>query len=203
MLFRSVNPCRSSSEIVARPPGRCAGMESLLDCLLDFADAKRASGPPFGSTSNAPAGRPSGPHPFHTCGHSPGKSLRAFPHRPLPKANQQQHLLENSTSGTAALRWPLLLHHLTGLRRSIQDAISFCRCYFIWYNHEHRHSGISMLTPASVHEGRAEAILAARQVVLDQAYEAHPERFTGGRPKSQALLVQPGSTSPRKKKKRN
>jgi transposase InsO family protein len=70
---------------------------------------------------------------------------------------------------------------------SIQDAISFCRCYFSWYNHEHRHSGISMLTPASVHEGRAEAILAARQVVLDQAYEAHPERFTGGRPKSQAL----------------
>jgi putative transposase len=70
---------------------------------------------------------------------------------------------------------------------SIQDAISFCRCYFKWYNHEHRHSGISMLTPASVHEGRAEAILAARQVVLDQAYEAHPERFTGGRPKSQAL----------------
>ena len=70
---------------------------------------------------------------------------------------------------------------------SIQDAISFCRCYFKWYNHEHRHSGISMLTPASVHEGRAEAILAARQVVLDLAYEAHPERFTCGRPKSQAL----------------
>ena len=70
---------------------------------------------------------------------------------------------------------------------SIQDAISFCRCYFNWYNHEHRHSGISMLTPASVHEGRAEAVLAGRQVVLDQAYEAHPERFTGGRPKSQAL----------------
>ena len=70
---------------------------------------------------------------------------------------------------------------------SIQDAISFCRCYFNWYNNKHRHSGISMLTPASVHEGRAGAILAARQVVLDQAYEAHPERFTGGRPKSQAL----------------
>jgi putative transposase len=70
---------------------------------------------------------------------------------------------------------------------SIQDAISFCRCYFNWYNNKHRHSGISMLTPASVHEGRAEAILAARQVVLDQAYEAHPERFTGGRPKPQAL----------------
>jgi len=70
---------------------------------------------------------------------------------------------------------------------SIHDAISFCRCYFKWYNHEHRHSGISMLTPASVHEGRAEAILAARQVVLDQAYDAHPERFTGGRPKTQAL----------------
>jgi len=65
-----------------------------------------------------PCGAPSGSTPFPPLRASPGKSLRAFPHRPLPKANQQQHLLGNSTSGTAALRWPLLLHHLTGLRPS-------------------------------------------------------------------------------------
>ena len=70
---------------------------------------------------------------------------------------------------------------------SIQDAIAFCRIYFNWYNHEHRHSGIGMMTPASVHEGRAEAVYAERQAVLDQAYAAHPERFPNGRPKPPAL----------------
>jgi putative transposase len=70
---------------------------------------------------------------------------------------------------------------------SIEDARSFCRRYFHWYNHKHRHSGIGMMTPASVHEGRAEAIYEARQVVLDLAFQSHPERFTKGRPKPLAL----------------
>jgi putative transposase len=70
---------------------------------------------------------------------------------------------------------------------SIEDARSFCRRYFHWYNHKHRHSGIGMMTPASVHEGRAEAIYEARQVVLDLAFQSHPERFTKGRPKPPAL----------------
>lgn len=70
---------------------------------------------------------------------------------------------------------------------SIEDARSFCRRYFHWYNHQHRHSGIGMMTPASVHEGRAEAIYEARQAVLDQAFQAHPERFPKGRPKPPTL----------------
>ena len=70
---------------------------------------------------------------------------------------------------------------------SIEDARSFCRRYFHWYNHNHRHSGIGMMTPASVHEGRAEAIYEARQQVLDRAFQAHPERFPKGRPKPPAL----------------
>lgn len=70
---------------------------------------------------------------------------------------------------------------------SIEDARSFCRRYFHWYNHLHRHSGIGMMTPASVHEGRAEEIRAGRQVVLDQAFQSHPERFSKGRPKPPAL----------------
>ena len=70
---------------------------------------------------------------------------------------------------------------------SIEDARSFCRRYFHWYNHKHRHSCIGMMTPASVHEGRAEAIYEARQIVLDLAFQSHPERFTKGRPKPLAL----------------
>ena len=39
-----------------------------------------------------------------------------------------------------------------------------------------------MLTPAQVHYGRAEEVLAQRQRVLDAAYAAHPERFVNGPP---------------------
>jgi len=61
---------------------------------------------------------------------------------------------------------------------SIEDARAFCREFFSWYNTEHRHSGIGLLTPADVHHGRAAEVTAARAVTLARAYEAHPERFT-------------------------
>ncbi len=45
------------------------------------------------------------------------------------------------------------------------------------HNHEHRHSGIGLMTPASVHYGRANAVHAERASVLEAAYAANPERF--------------------------
>jgi putative transposase len=72
-----------------------------------------------------------------------------------------------------------LKHHPTFPDRfgSIQDARAFCQGFFGWYNFEHYHSGIGLLTPADVHFGRAEQVIAARQAVLGDAYGAHPERF--------------------------
>ena len=60
---------------------------------------------------------------------------------------------------------------------SIQDARVFCQGFFAWYNHEHRHGGIALLTPADVHHGRAAQVITARAAVLEGAYAAHPERF--------------------------
>ncbi len=60
---------------------------------------------------------------------------------------------------------------------SIEDARAFCQTFFAWYNQEHRHTGISLLTPEMVHYGRADTIIQSRQNVLTAAYEAHPERF--------------------------
>lgn len=60
---------------------------------------------------------------------------------------------------------------------SLEDARSFCSEFFTWYNGEHRHSGIGLLTPAVVHAGLAAEATAARAVTLTRAYEAHPERF--------------------------
>lgn len=65
---------------------------------------------------------------------------------------------------------------------SIEHARGFARSFFDWYNHQHRHSGLGLHTPAQVHHGRAEAVRAERQSVLSAAYRAHPERFVHGRP---------------------
>jgi putative transposase len=69
----------------------------------------------------------------------------------------------------------------------IQDSRAFCQSFFRWYNDEHRHSGIGLLTPATVHYGQAENILRQRQDVLDVAYQLHPERFVRSTPKPPAL----------------
>jgi putative transposase len=60
---------------------------------------------------------------------------------------------------------------------SLEDGRAFCRRFFTWYNHAHRHSGIAFHTPAAVHFGRAESIHLERARVLQLAYAAHPERF--------------------------
>jgi len=65
---------------------------------------------------------------------------------------------------------------------SIQDARSFCQDFFPWYNGEHRHSGIGLLTPEMVHYGQAQAVIEQRRIVLASAFGAHPERFVRGLP---------------------
>ena len=64
----------------------------------------------------------------------------------------------------------------------IEDARAFCRAFFAWYNEHHRHGGIGLLTPHDVHHGIARERVEARTRVLAVAYDAHPERFTAGRP---------------------
>lgn len=66
---------------------------------------------------------------------------------------------------------------------SIQDTRAHSQLFFSWYNDQHRHSGIGLLTPAMVHYGQADDIFQKRQLVLDAAYLAHPERFVRWPPK--------------------
>ena len=60
---------------------------------------------------------------------------------------------------------------------SLPDARAFSEVFFAYYNNEHRHSGIGLHTPASVHDGTATQIQAHRAAVLQQAYAASPGRF--------------------------
>jgi putative transposase len=66
---------------------------------------------------------------------------------------------------------------------SVAHAREICRAFFAWYNHRHHHSGLCFLTPAVVHHGRAQHVLADRHRVQLAAYRAHPERFVNGPPR--------------------
>lgn len=69
-----------------------------------------------------------------------------------------------------------------GRFESKNAALAWCEAFFDWYNTEHRHSGIGYHTPASVHDGTAATIREHRQVVLDAAYQQHPQRFRNHKP---------------------
>ncbi len=70
---------------------------------------------------------------------------------------------------------------------SPQDARGFFGPLLRWYNTEHRHSQLALLTPADVHYGRGAAILTRRSATLLEAFSKHPDRFKGRVPKSGAL----------------
>jgi putative transposase len=80
----------------------------------------------------------------------------------------------------------------------IEDARAFCRRFFTWYNQEHHHVGIGLMTPDQVHYGQAKVVHAARQDVLAQAYQANPERFVRKAPVPPPMPTQTWINPPRK-----
>jgi putative transposase len=82
----------------------------------------------------------------------------------------------------------------------IEDARSFCRHFFDWYNRDHHHSGIGLMTPDQVHYGQTDAVHAARQTTLDQAFRDNPERFVNKPPtpsnKPTAAWINPPTPKP-------
>jgi transposase InsO family protein len=65
---------------------------------------------------------------------------------------------------------------------SLAEAQQWVRTFFPWYNEQHYHSGLNLLTPASVHFDEANAIQQQRHAVMLIAYAAHPNRFVRGQP---------------------
>ena len=60
---------------------------------------------------------------------------------------------------------------------SLVEARQFMNAFTTWYNHEHRHTGIGLHTPADVHFGLAADKAADRRAVLADARTRHPHRF--------------------------
>jgi putative transposase len=65
---------------------------------------------------------------------------------------------------------------------SIQDAKAFCRRFFEWYNVDHHHHGIGLMTPNQVHYGQADQVYARRLDTLQIAFAANPNRFVNSKP---------------------
>jgi putative transposase len=95
----------------------------------------------------------------------------------IAKSHSRPHVSDDNPFSEAQFKTLKYCPEFPGRFASIEEARAFCRDFFAWYNAEHRHSGIAMLTPEMVHLGRAEAVLARRGRVLAEAYAAHPERF--------------------------
>ena len=60
---------------------------------------------------------------------------------------------------------------------TLDHARAWMRQFVDWYNHHHHHTALALLTPATVHAGQTQAVLARRQIVLNAAYARHPQRF--------------------------
>lgn len=80
----------------------------------------------------------------------------------------------------------------------IEDARAFCRDFFTWYNRDHHHAGIGLMTPDQVHYGQADAVHAARQETLNRAFRRNPERFVRKTPEPPAKPIEAWINPPRK-----
>jgi putative transposase len=65
---------------------------------------------------------------------------------------------------------------------SVQHARQWAAELVRWYNTEHHHSALGLMTPQAMHDGRAPELRQKRQQVLLQAFAATPQRFVAGVP---------------------
>ena len=105
----------------------------------------------------------------------------------VARSHSRPHVSNDNPYSEAGFKTLKYCPAFPGSFGSIADARTFCETFFAYYNHEHRHTGIGLHTPASVHYGTATEIRAQRALTLDAAYNANPDRFRRRRPAPPAL----------------
>jgi len=118
----------------------------------------------------------------------------------VTKSHSRPHVSDDNPYSEAHFKTLKYRPDFPGRFDALAPAVAYHRGFFGWYNHEHHHEGIGLLTPADVHFGRAPVVLAARQRVLDAAYAAHPERFvrqapSAGSPPTAVWINKPAATT--------
>lgn len=105
----------------------------------------------------------------------------------VTKSHNRPHVSNDNPYSEAQFKTLKYCPQFPGRFGCIQDARCFCQQFISWYNKEHRHSGIGLMTPEQVHYGLAQKVYEDRCQVLLSAYEKNPERFKGKVPKPHAL----------------
>ncbi len=95
----------------------------------------------------------------------------------ISQSHSRPHVSNDNPFSEAQFKTLKYCPAFPGQFASLPDARAFSEVFFAYYNNEHRHSGIGLHTPASVHDGTATCIQARRARVLQQAYAARPYRF--------------------------
>jgi len=105
----------------------------------------------------------------------------------VARSHSRPHVSDDNPYSEAQFKTLKYCPAFPGRFGSLADARAFCTVFFDHYNHVHRHSGIGLHTPASVHHGTAAEIRAQRSATLDAAYAANPARFRHRRPEPPKL----------------
>ncbi len=100
----------------------------------------------------------------------------------VAKSHSRPHVSDDNPFSEAQFKTLKYRPHFPERFASIEHARQFLREFFAWYNTQHHHSRLALLTPHDVHHGLVDHRLAHRARVLDSAYAANPERFVHGAP---------------------
>ncbi len=103
------------------------------------------------------------------------------------KTHSRPHVSDDNPYSEAHFKTLKYQPDFPGSFGCLADARAWAKRFFDWYNTQHHHTGIGLLTPADVHFGRAEAVRQQRQQVLALAFAKNPERFVKGSPQPPRL----------------
>lgn len=105
----------------------------------------------------------------------------------ISKSHSRPHVSNDNPFSEAHFKTLKYRPEFPAFFSSAEAARAFMPRLVYWYNYQHHHSGLAFLTPAEVHFGRAQIVLARRNAVLQQAWKQHPRRFRPNGPAQRAL----------------
>jgi len=105
----------------------------------------------------------------------------------ITKTHSRPHVSNDNPYSEAQFKTLKYCPQFPGCFGSIEDARAFCQDFFGYYNKEHYHSGIGLITPAQLHYGQAKNVYDHRCIILKNAFDKNPGRFKGKIPQPPAL----------------
>jgi putative transposase len=111
----------------------------------------------------------------------------------VTKTHSRPHVSNDNPYSEAQFKTLKYRPDYPGRFGSIIDARSWDRAFFEWYNNQHYHTGLALLTPADVHSGQAAEKLQQRRAILQQAHVVHPNASSGAHRSCQPCQARLGS----------